>query len=200
MVPVIASLAAKTSVPISVDTWKAPVARAALQAGAVMVNDISGFHFDPELPGVVAAAGAAAVLMHTPAPPWEMPSEVRYTDLVGDISSYLKEGLAAAAKAGVSQLFVDPGLGFGKTFSENYALLGSLNAFRSMGYPVLVGASRKSFVGMVLGLAVEDRLEGSLVALAIAVLNGASVIRVHDVAASRKAAAVADAFLRGVPA
>ncbi len=196
VVPVIEALAAKTAVPISVDTWKAPVAREALRAGAVIVNDISGFHFDPALPGVIAEAGGSAVLMHTPAPPWEMPPEVHYSHLVADVSRYLKEGIGFGLKAGVNQLLIDPGLGFGKNAAGNYELLRRLSELLTLGYPILVGASRKSFIGKALDLSVEDRLEGSLAALVIAALNGASVVRVHDVAASRKALAVADLYLR----
>ena len=183
----IEALAARTATPISVDTWKAPVAEAALRAGAVIVNDISGFHFDPALPAVVASAGATAILMHTPFPPWEMPDRVSYHDLMEEVQAYLRQGVGAAERAGVRQLLLDPGLGFGKSLGE----------LRALGYPLLVGASRKSFIGKILDLPVEDRLEGSLAALAAAVIGGASVVRVHDVDASRRAAAVADAVLRG---
>ena len=197
VVPVIEALAARTATPISVDTWKAPVAEAALRAGAVIVNDISGFHFDPALPAVVASAGATAILMHTPFPPWEMPDRVSYHDLMEEVQAYLRQGVGAAERAGVRQLLLDPGLGFGKSLGENYELLRRLGELRALGYPLLVGASRKSFIGKILDLPVEDRLEGSLAALAAAVIGGASVVRVHDVDASRRAAAVADAVLRG---
>jgi dihydropteroate synthase len=114
-----------------------------------------------------------------------------------EVQAYLRQGVGAAERAGVRQLLLDPGLGFGKSLGENYELLRRLGELRALGYPLLVGASRKSFIGKILDLPVEDRLEGSLAALAAAVIGGASVVRVHDVDASRRAAAVADAVLRG---
>ena len=195
ILPVIERLCRNTDVPISVDTWKASVAEAALRAGAVMVNDISGFHFDADMPGVVARAGAAAVLMHTPGKPWNMPGKTAYQDLLGDIAAYLAEGLRWGRQAGVAQMVVDPGFGFGKSSEENLRLLQNLGKFLQLGVPVLVGVSRKSFIGTILDLPVEDRLEGSLAAAVVAVVNGARIVRSHDVRATRRALAVADAIL-----
>ena len=196
VIPVIEALSARLSVPVSVDTWKAPVAKAAFEAGAVVVNDISGFHFDPELPAVTARSGATAVLMHTPAPPWEMPEHPVYGNLLDDVRAYLKEGIAAGLQAGVRQMILDPGLGFGKTVDQNYQLIRELGSLAALGYPLLLGASRKSFIGKVLDLSVEMRLEGSLAAAVAGVLCGASFVRVHDVRETRRAVAVADAICR----
>lgn len=194
ILPVVEQLAGKTDVPVSVDTYKSEVARRALAAGAVLVNDISGFHFDPEMPGVVAEAGASAVLMHIRGTPKTMQQNPSYADLLGEISDYLRESIRMGESAGVRQMLVDPGLGFGKTVKHNYRLLASLSHFAGLGYPVLVGPSRKSFIGDALQLPVEERLEGTLAAVVAAVLYGASVVRVHDVKETVRAVRVADAL------
>jgi dihydropteroate synthase len=194
VLPVISRLSKLTAVPISVDTYKAAVAAEAIRAGAVVVNDISGFHYDPAMPEVVAQAGASAVLMHILGTPQTMQANPEYEDLFGEILTYLQEGIALGLKAGVRQMMVDPGIGFGKTVQHNLALLGGLRKLQVLGYPLLVGPSRKSFLGKILGLPVEDRLEGTLASLVAAILNGANVIRVHDVREAKRAALVADAI------
>ena len=196
MIPVIEGIAHRSDIPISIDTWKSTVAESAFDAGAVIVNDISGFRFDPLMPEVVAARSASAVLMHTPAPPWDMPPVIHYDDIVQDVRVYLRESLKIGESAGVAQMFVDPGLGFGKSVRENFQLINRLGNLASLRYPIVVGISRKSFIGKGLNLPVESRLEGSLAALTAAILNGANIIRVHDVKESRRAAAVADELLR----
>jgi len=196
VIPVVEALVRETDVPVSVDTYKAAVAREALAAGAVMVNDISGFHADPEMPAVVAKAGASAVLMHMKGTPKTMQADPSYEDLLGEVTGYLHASIVTGQAHGITQMFVDPGIGFGKRLHHNLTLLANVDRLRALGYPVLVGPSRKSFIGSILDLPVGDRLEGSLAACVAAVLRGAQVIRVHDVRESKRAALVADAIRR----
>jgi dihydropteroate synthase len=196
ILPVIRHVAAQTDTPISVDTYKASVAREALQAGAVIVNDISGFHFDAEMPNAVAEAGASAVVMHIQGTPKTMQDNPSYVDLFGEIAAYLREGIERGERAGVRQLLVDPGIGFGKTLDHNLKILAGVGLFADLGYPILLGPSRKSFLGRILDLPVEDRLEGTLASITAAVLNGVHVVRVHDVKEVKRASLVADAIRR----
>jgi dihydropteroate synthase len=197
VVPVIRRLAARLTAPISVDTTKAAVARAALDAGATMVNDVSGFRADPAMAGVVAAAGAAGVVMHMRGTPQTMHGHATYADVTGEVLAELGAALADAAAAGVDQLIGDPGFGFAKTRDQNLELLRHLRRFHALGRPLLVGVSRKAFIGELTGLPVGERLEGSLAAMTAAILNGAHIVRVHDVGAAVRAARVADALRPG---
>lgn len=195
VVPVVRELAARLDVPVSVDTRKAAVARAALEAGAVIVNDIWGLRRDPEMAAVVASAGAAVVVMHNQAEP-------EYGDVVEEVCAGLRESLVLAEAAGVERerVIVDPGLGFGKTPAHNLEVLRRLGELRGLDRPVLVGPSRKSTIGALLGGAPpEDRLEGTLALCVLAAANGADLVRVHDVAEVVRALRVADAVLRGTP-
>ncbi|HEX3606820.1 MAG TPA: dihydropteroate synthase, partial [Candidatus Dormibacteraeota bacterium] len=195
VLPVVRELAARLEVPVSIDTRKAAVARAALEAGAVIVNDIWGLRRDPEMAEVVAGAGAAVVLMHNQAEP-------EYGDVVEDVCAGLRQSLALAEAAGIERerILVDPGLGFGKTPAHNLELIRRLGELRSLDRPLLVGPSRKSTIGALLGGAPPDRrLEGSLALCVLAAANGADLVRVHDVAETRRALRVADAVLRGTP-
>lgn len=194
VVPVIEHLAHRVGVPISVDTYKAAVARRAVEAGAALVNDVSGLRMDPAMARAVADLGAGLVVMHMRGDPRTMQSDTRYTDLVGEIFRALEESVDRAVEAGVprDRVWVDPGIGFGKSAEQNLVLLRRLGEFRSLGCPVLVGASRKSFIGRTLGIEdPKDRLEGSLAAAVVAVWNGARILRVHDVRATRRAADLA---------
>ena len=193
VLPVIEALSREIPVPLSIDTYKSAVARQALAAGASIVNDISGFAFDPDMAATVGKAGATAVIMHIRGTPKTMQENPVYDDLFGEIHTSLGQALRAGEANGVSQMFVDPGIGFGKTAADNYRLLSGLFRFGDLGYPVLVGPSRKSFLGSATGLPVHERLEASLAAATTAVLSGAHVVRVHDVRESRRAVAVADA-------
>jgi dihydropteroate synthase len=195
VIPVIERLAARTDIPLSIDTYKASVAKEALGAGAVIVNDISGFRFDPAMAEVVGMAGASAVLMHIKGTPQTMQSDPCYGDLFGEILGYLRESLNLGRNSGVSQMMVDPGLGFGKTQSDNLRLVSGLERFAELGYPVVVGPSRKSFIGNLLHLSIEDRVEGTLAASVLAIVGGARVLRVHDVREVKRAAVVADAIV-----
>lgn len=169
---------------VSVDTTKAVVAERALAAGARIVNDISALRFDPGVVEVVRQAGAGLVLMHMQGTPATMQQQPRYGDVVAEVREFLRERIEFALAHGLkkTQIAVDPGIGFGKTAAHNLALLARLDEFSELGCPVLVGASRKSFLGHTLGRTVEQRLPGSLAVAAWAVLHGAAVVRVHDVA------------------
>lgn len=189
------------ALPLSIDTTKAEVARRALEEGAVIINDVSALRSDAAMAGTVASAGAAAILMHRRGLPRTMQAAPAYRDVVAEVRSELETAAAAALAAGIApdRILLDPGIGFGKTAAHNFELLRALPVLGRAGYPVLVGASRKSLIGQVLGSPVEDRLEGSLAIAVAAVLAGAHVVRVHDVLATVRAVRVADAILRGSP-
>ena len=195
--PVVAALRPRTEALISVDTTKAAVARAALEAGADMVNDTSAFRFDPAMPGVVARSGAAVVLMHMRGTPLTMQDDPRYDDLLGEISAFLAERMRVAEAAGIprERIVVDPGIGFGKTFEDNLALLRRQEAFQALGRPVLMGFSRKAFLGRILGLPPGERLEGTIAAAVLSAERGAHILRVHDVGPVARAVRAAEAIL-----
>lgn len=192
--PVVAALSAVRTVPISIDTRHAAVARAALAAGAEIVNDVSALA-DPEMAAVVRDAGAGLVLMHSCGLPADNVREPRYADAVTEVYDFLADRMAAAMAAGIGRdrIAVDPGIGFGKTAAHNLALLGALEKLAELA-PVLVGASRKRFIGEITDAAVGDRLPGSLAVALWSVTHGASVLRVHDVAATRAALRMAAAL------
>lgn len=197
VLPVIRTLRKKTSAFISVDTTKAAVARAALDAGADIVNDTSAFRFDPAMPGVVARAGAAAVLMHMQGTPLTMQEAPRYEDLVGEIRGFLAERLRVAEAAGVprDRVIVDPGLGFGKSVEHNLELLRRQDELLELGRPLLLGFSRKAFLGALLDRPVGERLEGTIAAAVLSVERGAHILRVHDVGPVARAVRSAEAIL-----
>ena len=198
VLPVVAALAAEGHA-VSVDTRKAPVAEAALAAGARMVNDVSAGRHDPGILAVTAAAGALYCAMHSRATPATMQAAPAYDDVVAEVRAELAVALDAARAAGIAddRLLADPGFGFAKDDDHNLALLARLDALHDLGLPLLVGLSRKATLGRVTGRAApDDRLAASLAAVALAVDRGAAVVRVHDVAASRDALLVADAVRR----
>lgn len=200
VVPIIQALRGSTDRPLSVDTYKAEVAAAACVAGANVVNDVSGLTLDPELVFAVAEAGAALILGHIRGTPCTMQDDVRYSDVLAEVGDLLGAQVERALAAGVRPdgILVDPGIGFGKSVAGNLALLRCVGALRArLGRPVLVGASRKSFIGALTGAGVEDRLAGTLAAHVLARAAGADMVRVHDVAEARQAALVADAILGG---
>ncbi len=198
VVPVIEGLAAGTEVPLSVDTTSARVAAAALAAGAHVVNDISAFRFDPEMLPLLAGCDAGAIAMHTLAEPAVMQRAPRYDDVVAEVRAHLRQRLDAAEGAGVDpeRVVVDPGIGFGKTLAHNLALLRRVEAFASLGRPVLIGPSRKRFVGELTGRPVSQRGWGTAGAVAAAVVYGAHIVRVHDVAEMVDVVRVAQAIAR----
>jgi dihydropteroate synthase len=181
---------------ISIDTTKAAVARAALEAGATIVNDVSAFRFDPELPGVVVESGADCCLMHMLGEPRTMQDDPRYDDVVSDVKSFLEERLAFAVEQGVAEerVWLDPGIGFGKTVDHNLQLLRRLDELVAIGRPLVIGTSRKSFLGKLAGGRDEThRLPGTIATNVLALERGATVFRVHDVAQNADALHVAAA-------
>jgi len=195
LLPVLDGLAGRIRVPVSVDTYKASVATAALDRGAAIVNDISGLRFDPALAGVVAARGAALVLMHHRGRSADMYEHARYGDVAGEVVAELAERVAAAEAAGVARdrLLVDPGLGFAKRAAHSYAALAGLERLRTLGRPILVGPSRKSFIGEALaGAPPTGREWGTAAAVTASVLFGAHVVRVHGVREMTEVVRVAD--------
>lgn len=190
VVPVIEALSGRLKVPISVDTYKAEVARAACAAGAEIVNDVSGLRFDSGMARAVAEADAGLVVMHTRGTPDRMQSDTHYDDLVGEVRQYLRDSLELAVQAGLpkARVVVDPGVGFAKSVEGNLELVRRLAEFHALGCPILVGPSRKSFIGSVLGDRDRDRTFGTAAVVAVSILNGASIVRVHDVAAMRDVA------------
>jgi dihydropteroate synthase len=202
VLPVIRELAAATDVPISIDTRKAAVARAAVEAGALVVNDVSAGRDDPDLLEVAADAKAAVVLMHMLGTPLTMQDNPTYTDVVGEVGHFLADRARAAEAAGVphDRLVVDPGIGFGKRDEHNYALLANLARFTELGHPVMVGTSRKGFIGRALGLPMHERLEGTAATVVWAVERGARIVRVHDVRHMVRIVRMTEALLHHGPA
>jgi dihydropteroate synthase len=199
IIPVIRALASRTDIPLSVDTMKASVAQKALGEGAEIVNDVSAMGYDKAMAKVAADAGAAVVLMHMRGTPKSMQAgDLEYHSLRGEIIAFLRERIERAGDAGIdpTRIMVDPGLGFGKTADDNMRLIKYLREFRILGRPILVGASRKAFIGRVTGGTPLERGEGTAAAVTAAILNGAQVIRVHDIPTMKKVAAVADSVLR----
>jgi dihydropteroate synthase len=199
VLPVVRGLRSAGSTPISIDTYKAKVARLALEAGADIVNDISALRFDPEMAGLVARERVPLILMHMQGTPRTMQMEPRYDDVVGEVRDFLIAQVGRAAEAGIEleNIIIDPGIGFGKTLQHNLTLLRHLSSFTSLGQPLLVGASRKTFIGKILNLDADDRLEGSLAVAVAAVMAGANIIRVHDVKETQRAIRVVDAIRYG---
>jgi dihydropteroate synthase len=197
VVPVIEALAADGA-RISIDTTKSDVARRALEAGATIVNDVSAFRFDPELAAVTAEAGATCVLMHMLGEPRTMQLDPRYAEVVSDVKAFLEERLEHAVGEGVPEgkIWLDPGIGFGKTVEHNLELIARLDEIVAIGRPVVFGASRKSFLGKLTGRQVDERLAGTIASNIIAHERGARVFRVHDVAATVDALKVATATVR----
>ncbi len=199
-IPVIELLVKRTSVPISIDTCKAEVALRAIDAGASIVNDISGLRFDPGMAKAVASCGVPVIIMHIKGAPKDMQVNPVYEALIPEIMDYLRTGIRLAVEEGIheDQIIVDPGIGFGKTFDHNLQILRDLNEFRALGKPISIGVSRKAFIGKILGgVPAAERLEGTAAAVAISIINGANIVRVHDVKEIAKVAKVADAIKRG---
>jgi len=197
VLPVIAELAANIDVPLSIDTTKAEVARKALAAGAEIVNDVSALRFDPEMGDVVAAARVPVVLMHMRGTPRTMQYDIHYQSLIDDIREFLEERIEYAVSAGIAleNIIIDPGIGFGKSIEQdNLSILKNLAAFTALGRPILVGTSRKGFIGKLLGTPAHEREEGTAATVAIAIYNGAHIVRVHDVKSMKMVAAVASAI------
>jgi dihydropteroate synthase len=195
VVPVVEALRRRSNVRISIDTMKAEVARRALDAGADLINDVSALS-DPEMASVLSERNSPAVLMHMRGGPISMQRDTRYADLSAEVTDFLSDRVNRALKAGLAsdRIVVDPGIGFGKSPTGSLTLLRDLAVLLRIGYPVLIGASRKSFIGATTDLGVEDRLEASLAIAAFAASSGAHAVRVHDVGATRRAVDIIDAL------
>ncbi len=207
VLPVIRALREVTDVPISIDTYKSEVAEAALDAGADMVNDVWGLRMDPAMASVVAHYGVPVVLMHNRSRPKNAVQEARlggryvgieYRNLIEDVKQELLESVALAHAAGIpdEHIILDPGIGFGKTVEQNLALINQLDEIAALGYPVLLGPSRKSFIGYTLDLPPDQRVEGTAAAIAIGIDRGADIVRVHDVLYMARVARMTDAIVR----
>lgn len=192
LLPALAALRPQVNIPISVDTYKAPVARQALAAGADLINDVWGLKYDPEIAAVAAETGAPLILMHN------QPRR-EYADLLPDIFASLQNSADQATAAGVPRenIILDPGIGFGKTAEHNLEIMRRLPEFRGLGFPLLLGTSRKSTIGLVLDLPVEQRLEGTAATVALSIAGGADIVRVHDVKAMARVCRMSDAIVRG---
>ena len=199
IIPVIERLTSEIAAPVSVDTYKSSVAIKALNAGASIVNDISGLRFSPDMARVVADHGAAVVIMHIKGTPRDMQMNPVYGDVIGEIMDHLEESAAIALKAGIvrNRIMIDPGIGFGKTLEHNLAILERLDEFRALGFPIVLGTSRKRFIGTVLDIAApKDRIEGSAATVALGIQRGARIVRVHDVGYMTKVARTTDAIVK----
>lgn len=196
VVPVVKELSSRSDVVISIDTVKSVVAEAALKAGAAIVNDISGLNFDDGMADVVSSHGATLIAMHIKGSPKTMQQNPVYQDVVKEVKQGLLHSIEKARSAGIEQIMIDPGIGFGKKLDHNLSLIKNLRKFTDLNRPIVIGPSRKAFIGMLLNLPVEERLEGTAAAVAASILNGANVVRVHDVKEMKRVAVIADAILR----
>jgi len=207
VLPIVSALVGEFDLPISIDTYKAEVAQAALEAGAHLVNDVWGLKADPDLAGLVAEWGVPVVLMHNRSKPANAEVQERlgghyigmeYDDLLKDVKRELMESVALARAAGVpdEHILLDPGIGFGKTVEQNLELLDRVGEIRDLGFPVLIGPSRKSFIGYTLDVPPDQRVEGTAAAVAVGIVRGADIVRVHDVGMMARVARMTDAITR----
>jgi len=198
VLPVIEGIRKHSSIPLSIDTYKAVVARAAVAAGVDWVNDISALSFDEGMAGAVAASGVPVVMQHIKGTPRDMQKNPSYVDVTGEIKEFFVERIAYAKKCGIDEddIIIDPGIGFGKRLQDNLTIIREIGRLKELGRPVLIGTSNKSFIGRILGTDVlAERAEGTLASVAISLWNGADMVRVHDVAATRRVVAFMKALM-----
>jgi len=202
LLPIVRELCRRTTMPLSIDTTKAAIAEEALDAGAALINDISALRFDPRMASVVARSGAGVILMHMQGTPATMQRTASYTYVVEDVRAFLAARLEVAQQAGIprDRILLDPGIGFGKNCEHNVTLLNHLDAFQTLGRPIVVGVSRKAFLGKILGRTIDERLMGTAGAVAVAIMKGARVVRVHDVAPIRDVVKIVEAIMSSSPA
>lgn len=198
VLPVIQELAKRIHIPISIDTYKASIAKKALEKGASIINDISALRWDPDMVPLIASKGIPVVLMHIKGTPKDMQINPHYDDLMTEIISFFNERIEYAINSGIShhQIIIDPGIGFGKTIEHNLEIIRHLKDLKQLNKPILIGTSRKSFIGKILNLPVNERVEGTAATVAISIANGADIIRVHDVKEMARVARIADAIVR----
>ena len=196
VVPVIESIASESDVIISIDTCKSAVADAALRAGASIVNDVSGLNSDIAMAGVVASYRAVLIVMHSRGTPKTMQLNPVYENLLAEVKESLSESIEKGRAAGIEQIMVDPGIGFGKKLQHNLTIIKNLESFAELHCPIVIGPSRKAFIGMLLDLPVGDRLEGTAAVVAASIIHGANIVRVHDVREMKRVTVVTDAIVR----
>lgn len=197
IIPVLSDLREKTDALISVDTTKSEVARAALDHGADIINDISALRFDPQMPPLAVNRDVPVVLMHMKGTPKTMQANPSYEDLLAEVKSFFKERLETAKTLGIKRekIIIDPGIGFGKGHNDNLLLIKNLRALEEFERPIMIGISRKSFIGKILNLPVLERIEGTIASAVLSIIHGAHILRVHDVAPIKRAVLVAEAIL-----
>ena len=196
-IPIIESIRLKSDCLISIDTYKSKVATAALAAGADMVNDISGLTFDHNMASLVAERNVPVIIMHIKGKPGDMQKNPNYDNLIKEIKAFFEVQIAIAKKAGIDSgnIILDPGIGFGKRLEDNFEIIRELGQISTMGYPVLLGPSRKSFIGFTLDLPIEERIEGTLASITAGVINGARIVRVHDIRATRRTLTITEKIM-----
>ena len=196
-IPIIEAVRLKSDCLISIDTYKSKVAKAALDAGADMVNDISGLTFDHNMASLVAERNVPVIIMHIKGKPGDMQKNPNYDNLIKEIKAFFEVQIAIAKKAGIDSgnIILDPGIGFGKRLEDNFEIIRELGQISTMGYPVLLGPSRKSFIGFTLDLPIEKRIEGTLASITAGVINGARIVRVHDIRATRRTLTITEKIM-----
>ncbi len=199
VVPVIEELSKTVSIPISIDTYKAKVADSSIKAGASIINDISALRFDPEMAPVAENAGVPVILMHMKGTPGNMQNNPEYLDLMGEITDFFQEAVNRAEKSGIPKdmLVIDPGIGFGKGFNHNLEIIRDLRKLEAIGLPVLLGSSRKAFIGNILDKTPDERDTGTMATVAAGIMNGAHIVRVHNVKMAKETVKVMDAIMAG---
>lgn len=198
ILPVISEIRKKTDALISVDTTKSEVLKSALDAGADILNDISGMRFDPKILGLASKQDIPVIIMHMKGTPRNMQESPEYDNVIQEIKTFLKQRITDALTAGIkkNKIIIDPGIGFGKRLKDNLKIISNLSAFSELGFPILIGVSRKSFIGDLLNLSPEKRIEGTIASSLISILQGAHILRVHDVSSLKKAVIVAEAIMK----
>jgi len=196
-VPIIEAIRLKSDCLISIDTYKSKVAQAALDAGANMVNDISGLTFDPNMASLVAERNVPVIIMHIKGKPGDMQKNPNYDNLIKEVKAFFEVQISIAKRAGIDSgnIILDPGIGFGKRLEDNFEIIRELGQISTMGYPVLLGPSRKSFIGFTLDLPIEERIEGTLASITAGVINGARIVRVHDIRATRRTLTITEKIM-----
>ena len=196
-IPIIKSIRQRSDCLISIDTYKSPVAEAALDVGANLVNDISGLTFDEKMIDIVIARKVPVILMHMKGTPRSMQVDPHYDNVIEEICEFFKRKVKSAKNSGIldNMIILDPGIGFGKRLEDNFEIIRELKQICAMGYPILLGPSRKSFIGASLNLPVEDRLEGTLASITAGIMNGANIIRVHDVKETLRAVKIIEKIM-----
>ena len=196
-IPIIEAIRLKSDCLISIDTYKSKVAKAALVSGADMVNDISGLTFDHNMASLVAERNVPVIIMHIKGKPGDMQKNPNYDNLIKEIKAFFEVQITIAKKAGIDSgnIILDPGIGFGKRLEDNFEIIRELGQISTMGYPVLLGPSRKSFIGFTLDLPIEERIEGTLASITAGVINGARIVRVHDIRATRRTLTITEKIM-----